>query len=156
MNPARAPVAAAFGFPIGPSGIQSAPRPLSAACHILLRPGGVGIETLERAKGIEPSYAAWEAAVLPLNYARRRREHTRTIGPAARSRCRTGPIKTLDIPELFPRLALAARGRRSGTGETVPAIFTAPPTRRPNGSPADRIQSAENLNRIEEFNLTGA
>jgi hypothetical protein len=25
---------------------------------------------LERAKGIEPSYAAWEAAVLPLNYAR--------------------------------------------------------------------------------------
>ncbi|SPP99192.1 protein of unknown function [Bradyrhizobium vignae] len=27
-------------------------------------------ETLERAKGIEPSYAAWEAAVLPLNYAR--------------------------------------------------------------------------------------
>jgi hypothetical protein len=25
---------------------------------------------MERAKGIEPSYAAWEAAVLPLNYAR--------------------------------------------------------------------------------------
>jgi hypothetical protein len=28
------------------------------------------IGVLERAKGIEPSYAAWEAAVLPLNYAR--------------------------------------------------------------------------------------
>ncbi len=27
-------------------------------------------KNLERAKGIEPSYAAWEAAVLPLNYAR--------------------------------------------------------------------------------------
>jgi hypothetical protein len=27
-------------------------------------------QTLERAKGIEPSYAAWEATVLPLNYAR--------------------------------------------------------------------------------------
>ena len=27
---------------------------------------------MERAKGIEPSYAAWEAAVLPLNYARPR------------------------------------------------------------------------------------
>src|SRR3954452_1583714 len=26
----------------------------------------------ERVKGIEPSYAAWEAAVLPLNYARKR------------------------------------------------------------------------------------
>jgi hypothetical protein len=25
---------------------------------------------LERAKGIEPSYEAWEASVLPLNYAR--------------------------------------------------------------------------------------
>ena len=32
---------------------------------IQLQPG-----SLERAKGIEPSYAAWEAAVLPLNYAR--------------------------------------------------------------------------------------
>jgi hypothetical protein len=28
-------------------------------------------QVLERAKGIEPSYAAWEAAVLPLNYARK-------------------------------------------------------------------------------------
>src|SRR5436190_2900039 len=27
-------------------------------------------QAVERAKGIEPSYAAWEAAVLPLNYAR--------------------------------------------------------------------------------------
>ena len=27
-------------------------------------------QTLERVKGIEPSYAAWEAAVLPLNYTR--------------------------------------------------------------------------------------
>ena len=27
-------------------------------------------EALERVKGIEPSYAAWEAAVLPLNYTR--------------------------------------------------------------------------------------
>ncbi len=34
-----------------------------------------GLETvrndkLERVKGIEPSYEAWEAAVLPLNYTR--------------------------------------------------------------------------------------
>jgi hypothetical protein len=27
-------------------------------------------QSLERVKGIEPSYAAWEAAVLPLNYTR--------------------------------------------------------------------------------------
>src|SRR6185312_11532632 len=32
---------------------------------------------LERAKGIEPSYAAWEAAVLPLNYARGGRDLAR-------------------------------------------------------------------------------
>ena len=36
--------------------------------------GGVGRTAtqriLERAKGIEPSYVAWEATVLPLNYAR--------------------------------------------------------------------------------------
>ena len=28
-------------------------------------------KSLERAKGIEPSYRAWEALVLPLNYARK-------------------------------------------------------------------------------------
>ncbi len=31
---------------------------------------GAWRETLERVKGIEPSYEAWEAAVLPLNYTR--------------------------------------------------------------------------------------
>lgn len=31
------------------------------------------LEKLERVKGIEPSYAAWEAAVLPLNYTREAR-----------------------------------------------------------------------------------
>jgi hypothetical protein len=30
---------------------------------------------LERVKGIEPSYAAWEAAVLPLNYTRAAAAH---------------------------------------------------------------------------------
>src|SRR5450631_1331124 len=35
--------------------------------HAVLIPRG---KAMERAKGIEPSYAAWEAAVLPLNYAR--------------------------------------------------------------------------------------
>jgi hypothetical protein len=32
--------------------------------------GDVWRSGLERVKGIEPSYAAWEAAVLPLNYTR--------------------------------------------------------------------------------------
>ena len=30
-----------------------------------------GEKKRERVKGIEPSYAAWEAAVLPLNYTRK-------------------------------------------------------------------------------------
>ena len=34
-------------------------------------------------KGIEPSYAAWEAAVLPLNYTRERKELFPGINPAA-------------------------------------------------------------------------
>jgi hypothetical protein len=32
---------------------------------------------VERAAGIEPAYTAWEAAVLPLNYARDRRSGVR-------------------------------------------------------------------------------
>ena len=31
---------------------------------------GMDRKDMERVKGIEPSYAAWEAAVLPLNYTR--------------------------------------------------------------------------------------
>ena len=33
---------------------------------------GITTKWVERVKGIEPSYAAWEAAVLPLNYTRQR------------------------------------------------------------------------------------
>lgn len=32
--------------------------------------GSLKVIRVERVKGIEPSYAAWEAAVLPLNYTR--------------------------------------------------------------------------------------
>jgi hypothetical protein len=39
----------------------------------LLPPEGPrGFGWMERVKGIEPSYEAWEAAVLPLNYTRMR------------------------------------------------------------------------------------
>jgi hypothetical protein len=47
---------------------------------------------LERAKGIEPSYAAWEAAVLPLNYAR------------ALHNLATAASDKQDAQEVFPRL----------------------------------------------------
>ena len=35
---------------------------------------------LERVKGIEPSYRAWEARVLPLNYTRKAADATAVIG----------------------------------------------------------------------------
>src|SRR4249920_223509 len=38
---------------------------------------------VERVKGIEPSYEAWEAAVLPLNYTRNRRHSSRRVAQAA-------------------------------------------------------------------------
>ena len=41
-------------------------------------PIGPSARNLERVKGIEPSYEAWEAAVLPLNYTRIEREFTRS------------------------------------------------------------------------------
>jgi hypothetical protein len=55
-------------------------------CYIIAEPGASGypfkhqcspqkkapkgLSLMERVKGIEPSYEAWEAAVLPLNYTR--------------------------------------------------------------------------------------
>ena len=49
--------------------------PALAACWA--RVGRVGGQAVERVKGIEPSYEAWEAAVLPLNYTRKGRQFTR-------------------------------------------------------------------------------
>ena len=37
---------------------------------------------MERVKGIEPSYEAWEAAVLPLNYTRTIQYYKELIGHA--------------------------------------------------------------------------
>ena len=58
---------------------------------------------LERVKGIEPSYAAWEAAVLPLNYTRGRADCSVRHGAAAASgvelvaRCRRDTQRALDL-----------------------------------------------------------
>src|SRR5579863_502490 len=48
-------------------GIIGREPPAGRPHEMIIPPGRVG---LERAKGIEPSYEAWEASVLPLNYAR--------------------------------------------------------------------------------------
>src|SRR6478609_12179737 len=45
-------------------------HPASRCRNIKVLRSALAQSRMERAKGIEPSYAAWEAAVLPLNYAR--------------------------------------------------------------------------------------
>jgi hypothetical protein len=62
---------------------------------------GDSAEDLERAKGIEPSYAAWEAAVLPLNYARKA---LKLLCNAVGQSCLFSdysPLATLPADELF-------------------------------------------------------
>ena len=69
---------------------------------------------MERAKGIEPSYAAWEAAVLPLNYAREARRHYPDIAPGWSSR---------EGHKLSPYYHKAiAGGERPGLTDRAPAI----------------------------------
>src|SRR3954451_13397293 len=58
---------------------------------------------LERAKGIEPSYAAWEAAVLPLNYARGRLRIPSIAGRLVLSLFHTVPPEA-NPPGIRPRL----------------------------------------------------
>jgi hypothetical protein len=46
----------------------------------------------ERATGIEPAFRAWEARVLPLNYARVRGPHYRLSGPDSSAGAAADPI----------------------------------------------------------------
>jgi hypothetical protein len=63
-----APAEPAIGVP---TGLWANEEPDIAAITASPRPSLIDTLSMERAKGIEPSYAAWEAAVLPLNYARK-------------------------------------------------------------------------------------
>ena len=46
------------------------PSPYALVMHLLKMPVFQRFFTLERAMGIEPTTQAWEARILPLNYAR--------------------------------------------------------------------------------------
>src|SRR5213075_2072341 len=67
---------------------------------------------LERVKGIEPSYEAWEAAVLPLNYTRS------AASLAGRCRSATGPCRSIRQPRRpehrsrLARTSIACAGSR--------------------------------------------
>jgi hypothetical protein len=65
------------------------------------RHGVKPLKRLERAKGIEPSYAAWEAAVLPLNYAR---QSNSTLHKESKYVCCPEPI-ALQSSRLIARAA---------------------------------------------------
>jgi hypothetical protein len=54
------------------------------------------LKTLERVKGIEPSYSAWKAAALPLSYTRVRSMTYHAAPTASTSR---GPVLGLNRPE---------------------------------------------------------
>jgi hypothetical protein len=68
---------------------------------------------LERAKGIEPSYAAWEAAVLPLNYAR---GFSTLYHSAAKSSTQDPCYQTMHL-----RTTLLGGGGDRATGQFMPA-----------------------------------
>jgi tRNA (guanine-N7-)-methyltransferase len=77
---------------------------------------------VERVKGIEPSYEAWEAAVLPLNYTREGRDYVIGRPALARRAARlcdnAGPVQpTDDSPPRRPVRSYVLRAGRMGTGQ---------------------------------------
>ena len=84
-----------------------------------------GSKQLERVKGIEPSYAAWEAAVLPLNYTRMLGLHFTASEPLLKTITLNGEIRqfpdALNLTDLIAELGLT--GKRIAlerNGEIVP------------------------------------
>ena len=89
------------------------------------RPGRPGV-ALERVMGIEPTYEAWEAAVLPLNYTRSEEDSTCNGGPIGRAPWATGVNDTVrmnvsTILCLAAVLALAGCSRHDDAAAPAPA-----------------------------------
>jgi Prolyl oligopeptidase family len=68
------------------------------------RPPAACDSKLERVKGIEPSYEAWEAAVLPLNYTRAGQKSTRSGRVAAVKSQRSRPAPQAATPATLAQL----------------------------------------------------
>src|SRR4249919_2621521 len=73
--------------------------------------GTTSVEPIERARGIEPPFQAWEACVLPLNHARERRSPGRAIpslaSPPDRVRGHPASLRcpmTQPDPDLWPHV----------------------------------------------------
>jgi hypothetical protein len=61
------------------------------------------LKTLERVKGIEPSYSAWKAAALPLSYTRARPINYHGRQAASTAMSGFGPLGRPRRRPLFPR-----------------------------------------------------
>src|SRR6185312_6355835 len=106
-------------------------------CAVHYDPGRLAVmDKLERAKGIEPSYEAWEASVLPLNYARFARslkkrgmageEGLEPPTPGFGDRCSNQLSYTPTRAPFMPHRALSRKGRtQAGTGARLG--LTSPP-----------------------------
>src|SRR5687768_4736214 len=81
---------------------------------------------MERVKGIEPSYEAWEAAVLPLNY-------TRTgANSSSRPAARSSATPDQAAPPLLGEISAARRaGRTLQVREQAAPAFAARGEQRP-------------------------
>ena len=68
------------------------------------------LKTLERVKGIEPSYSAWKAAALPLSYTRARPINYHAGQAASTVMSGFVPFRRLSRRSLFPRCASRPAG----------------------------------------------
>src|SRR5438876_9571984 len=84
----------------------------------------------KRVKGIEPSCAAWEAAVLPLNYTRDAISDFRFSIADCNRKCRTAVVCAVLSAGKIGRHRLSAED--SGRYSTQPAKITATKSRRRN------------------------
>jgi hypothetical protein len=80
--------------------------------------------SVERVKGIEPSYAAWEAAVLPLNYTRVFLALLRPSPDAASHVFREAEVRGLSVffhkPILAVPIAICMPRSKPGRQLTIP------------------------------------
>ena len=104
---------------------------LDAAGRLIVGGWVAGKQALERVKGIEPSYEAWEAAVLPLNYTREGRDYVigrpRRAREAARLCDNADPVNPTDDPsQRRPVRSYVLRAGRMGTGQERALLELAP------------------------------
>src|SRR5712671_7446064 len=78
------------------------PAMLALTCDMHELLDVLGAKTLERVKGIEPSYSAWKAAALPLSYTRAQAMNYHAMDVASTAMRRFGPVPEASIARRQP------------------------------------------------------